>query len=73
MLLVTLFEDAWPRIAGAGMLIVASVWAWRRRIDVGVEGEPPSFAITGRAALVVAIITAAFAIVVLIWPRLFVS
>jgi hypothetical protein len=73
MLLVSFVDEVWPRIAGAVVVVVAFVWGWRRHIDVGLEGEPPSFAITGRAAVVVAIVTAAFGLVVMIWPELFFS
>jgi hypothetical protein len=73
MLLSILTELIWPRICGAGLIVVALVWARRRRIDAGLEGEPPSFAITGCAAVGVAVITAAFGLVMMLWPELLFS
>jgi hypothetical protein len=73
MLLASFIEHLWPRVCGVGVIIVAFVWARRRHIDVELEGEPPSFAITGRAAMVAAILAAAFGFVVMMWPEWFSS
>ena len=73
MLLSLVSEEVWTRMAGAGIIVVAIVCARRRHIDVGLEGDPPSFAITGCAAVVVAAITAAFGVFVIIWPEVFSS
>ena len=73
MLLLIVSEDVWTRIAGAGIIVVAMVWARRRHIDVGLEGEPPSFAITGCAAVGFAMIAAVFGLCMMIWPEVFSS
>ena len=59
----------WTRLWGLGALVVASVWAWRRHVDVGIEGEPPSFALKGRIALIAAAFAAILGIVVIVWPE----
>ena len=61
----------WNRLAGIGILIVAAVWAFRRHVDVGIEGEPPSFAWKGRAALVAAVFAGALGVILLVWPEWF--
>jgi hypothetical protein len=61
----------WTRFCGIGVLVVAAVWAKRRHVDVGIEGEPPAFAWKGRTALVAAAVAAAFGILLVLWPQMF--
>ncbi len=67
----SVLDHLWPRIAGVGVIIVAFIWFSRRHVDIGIEGEPPAFALKGRAAIIVAILAAILGLIVILKPTLF--
>jgi hypothetical protein len=43
------------RVMGVGCIVGGTLWAKRRSVPVGIEGEPPSFYIRGTGATLIGI------------------
>ncbi|MEZ0233238.1 MAG: hypothetical protein ACAH12_10395 [Methylophilaceae bacterium] len=50
-----LFE--WPQIWGFGLAFVGLVFLLRRKIDVGIQGRPTSYVVTGKWAIILSLLT----------------
>ena len=57
--------DALVRVVGIACVLTGLYWAFTRRIPVGWEGRPPSFHLTGPAAVISGILMVAFGLLLL--------
>ena len=55
------------RVAGIGCIVTGTLWAIRRSIPMGWEGQPPSFYVTAVPALVVGVAMAVLGVALVVY------
>ncbi|MEO6118638.1 MAG: hypothetical protein ABIP37_06165 [Methylotenera sp.] len=54
----------WPQIWGFSFAFVGLVLLFRRKVDVGIQGRPASFVITGKWAIILSLLIIALGLFV---------
>ena len=63
-------ELLWLRVGGILLAVTGAVWLVRRKIPVGIEGEPPALSIKGGLVVFLGTLLPLFGIACAVWPQL---